>query len=106
MVIVDRRCVGTEPTIRIGRRQYRQRDGSIATCRTWCAKWCYRGRPGFVSLRTLDAAVAAEKAVQLRTRLLSSEDPRLQVGVTFTILRERYLEYQRQRNHAPRTIQK
>ena len=106
MRLIDRRCIGTNPVVRIGRREYRQRDGTVAVCRTWCADWCYQGKSGFRSLRTTDETQAVEKAVELRIRILSPDDLRVKQGATFKVLRERYLEYQRQRNHAPRTVQK
>src|SRR4051812_4934177 len=106
MLLENLHCIGSQPTIRIGRRQYRHRDGTIVACQSWTATWHYRGRSGYMSLRTLDEPRAIEMAVQLRTQLLSPEGLRLNVSVGFTTLLNRYLKYQRQRNHAPRTIQK
>lgn len=98
--------MGTEPVIRIGHREYRQRDGTVIVCKTWYADWCFHGKPGARSLRTRDEALAIERAIQLRVLLLTPEALRPKPLIGFSTLAERYLEYQRQRDHAPRTVQK
>src|SRR4051812_47343514 len=112
MRLVDRQDVAADPVIHIGHRCLRQRDGSAWVCRTWQAEWCYRGRQDTTSLHTRDERVARERARRIRSDLLASGSLRAStnpvrfVEPTLHALRERYLGYQRKRNHAPKTVEK
>src|SRR5687767_4426916 len=64
MRLFDRRVVGSNPVMYVGRREYKARDGSRRQSRTWAAVWCYHGKQGARTLRTQHESEAIEKAHQ------------------------------------------
>jgi len=101
-----RRVEGTEPTISIGQRPYRRKDGSTAVCSTWHAEWCARGRQRAKTLGTSDLPEAIRAAHALCQRIIDGVEARQPHKITIDTLRLRYVEVLTNRGRAPRTLAK
>ena len=108
MKLVGRHAVeGTEPTIYIGHRPYRdRRTGKTIVTRTWYAEYCLEAQRYYEPLGTTNKAVATKKAHAIVQRIEGGlpSKPNRRVAVP-TVGRE-YLQTLRDRERAARTIQK
>lgn len=107
MKFQDRQAVeGTEPTVYIGHRVYRARDGSMKTCRKWYAECMYEGVPCCRTLGTRKRETAIREAFRLLDSLEqrgSSYSPRRR---RIADLRDGYLKMLKDRERSPKTLEK
>src|SRR5688572_22828328 len=108
MQLTCRQPIGNgSPILRIGRRTYRGRDGIVRQCRVWWAEWCWKGKTHAKSLKAVSEQEAVRVAHALRQSILAGEPhPCLTAPLTWKRLTEGYCLYQRQRDHAPKTLEK
>jgi hypothetical protein len=107
MKLVERaRANVTPPYVHIGFRVHRT-NGRERTGTVWWAEWCWKGEQGSMTLkpRIKSEAIEAARAlaVELRTAATSpvrSPDP------TIAVIGDAYIDYQTNRGHAPKTIEK
>lgn len=109
MKLVGRQAIeGTEPTIYIGHRTYRdRRTGKQAVTKTWYAEYCLEARRCYERLKTTNKAAAIRQAHSIAQRIhagLPSNKPRRRAHISE--LREDYVNMLRDRGRAPKTIQK
>ena len=98
---------GTEPTVTIGHRQYRDsRAGRVQTCRTYTAEFTEDGRQHQVALRTRNKSEAIRKVHRLLRDRREGKRGDGARPARIDRLRDEYLELLRNRGRAPKTLTK
>jgi len=108
MKLVGRHAVeGTEPTIYIGHRPYRdRRTGKACVTKTWYAEYCLEARRHYEPLKTTNKAAAVKQAHAIVQRIESGSPSKPNRRVDIATLRREYMQTLRDRERAPRTIDK
>jgi len=102
----DREEIGSEnPRIYIGHR-VGHRPGKKVVSRAWYAEYCIDSKQRQVSLGTSNKSAALKKAWELYARLQHGEQPAVRSRITIDQVFKEYLDMQRARGRAPRTIEK
>ena len=107
MKLIDRQAVeGTAPTIYIGHREYRNRDGRRYVSRTWYAEWCVLAKHHQYALRTSNKNVAIRKAHELCRRIENGETKPKVYKLQIEQLSKEYLELKTNEGRSPKTLEK
>ena len=108
MKLVGRHAVeGTEPTIYIGHRPYRdRRTGKACVAKTWYAEYCLEAKRHYESLGTTNKAAAVKQAHAIVQRIESGLPGKPNRRVDIATLRREYMQTLRDRERAPKTIEK
>ena len=98
---------GTSPTIHIGHRVYLdRRTGQPKVSRPWYAEYCLLGKQRWKALGTTNKGQAVREAHALCQRLHQGQTDLPRTRVTVKQVVDDYLELQRARGRAPKTIEK
>jgi len=108
MKLADRHLVeGTEPHIYIGRRMFPDRKtGQPVSSNRWCAEYRVNGRQRREPLGTSNKQMAIQRAWEVHRRLTAGETAPLKKRTTIKEIVDGYLDFQRLRGRAPKTIEK
>ncbi len=108
MKLVGRHAVeGTEPKIYIGHRTYRdRRTGKACVTKSWYAEYCLEARRHYEPLGTTNKAAAVKQAHAIVQRIESGSPGKLNRRVDISTLRREYTQTLRDRERAPKTIDK
>jgi hypothetical protein len=98
---------GTEPHIYIGRRVNRNRGTcELVESSRWWAEYCMHGRQKQEPLGTGNKQRAIQKAGEIQRRLTAGQPHIVSPRTTLKDIVEGYIEFQKTRGRAPKTIEK
>ncbi len=108
MKLVGRHAVeGTEPTIYIGHRPYRdQRTGKARVSKTWYAEYCLEAKRHYEPLKTTNKSAAVKQAHAIIQRIDRGSPSKPNRRVDIETLRRDYMQMLCDRERAPKTIEK
>lgn len=108
MKLIDRQAVeGTEPVIYIGHRPYKDKEtGKQRISRTWYAEYCLDGRRRYEALRTTNKKTAIRAAHRIVHRIEEGKPTKPSRRRSIEDLCSAYMDEQRHRGLAPRTLGK
>ena len=108
MKMRDRYVVeGTIPKIVIGHRfRVVKATGNVLVSPKWEAEYSYLGKKYHEPLGTNNKATAIRAAHGISQRLERGEERRVRQRIEWKVMRDGYIEYQRHRGRAPKTIEK
>jgi integrase len=108
MKLAGRHAVeGTEPTIYIGHRPYRdQRTGKARVSKTWYAEYCLEAKRHYEALGTSNKAAAVKQAHAIIHRIDRGSPSKPNRRVDIATLRRDYMQMLCDRERAPKTIEK
>src|SRR5438874_5393896 len=107
MKLIDRHPVeATTPTIYIGHREYKKRDGRRYVSRTWYAEWCVQAKHHQHALRTSNKNAAIRKAHDLCRRIENGENKPKVYKLLIEQLSKQYLELKTNEGRSPKTLEK
>jgi len=107
MKLIGRKAVpGTDPTVYIGPRPSRGKDGVERTTRTYSAEYCLDGQRCYEALKTTNEQCAIRRAHEMVSRIERGDGrPVLRRDLIPEVVRA-YLEMQSARGRAPTTLTK
>jgi integrase len=110
MMLHDRRAVAeTSPTVFIGRRIFKNRQGNQQVARVWYAESTHGGHTHYAPLKTASLSVAIHRAHQMAEILRQTGGRRLvqqQRVIDLAELAREYLSMQVNRDRSPKTLEK
>jgi hypothetical protein len=103
----ERRPVeGTSPTIYIGHRQYKDKNGSIKVSKQWFCEFTHQGVKRSEPLKTTNLKAATQAVWKIVHRLEQGEEHHVRKRADWDQLVRSYIALKRNQNRAPKTIEK